>query len=787
MKILNIKIEDFGCLSGRSFDLSPAFNLAVGDNESGKSTLLAFIKFIFYGLPRKTQENLSERERSFSWKANSAAGSITFSTDDGKTYTVERRSMRRAGEKRESVSDSLRIIDEESGKEVHKGEVPGEIFLGVPSGVFESTCFIRQSGVTNINTADLGSALENILLSADESLNLQRSLDRLDAERKLLLHKNGKGGSLYELEVEGESLAIRLSKAKDDLARILSKTDEVNERRREALEKRRELDRLDDLFNAIRKIEIIKRFDALHAEEENLASLEQKYSDFLEKNAASGGFIPDSNFVASLSEFLAALTAAKEAHDGARQILDETGTALAREENEKAAGCPLSADEIRLAGGADRLCGEIEELFANSTKKKKLGKTMLLPLALGFSAAAVLAALSFIITMPALLYAAALPLSVAVISAFIKGGAAASSERLYSKADTRLTELGVPPSVGFTDTDRITLLHANITSLFERETRLRALENDFALARSTASLREKDLLGVTERAEALLGKWKRPFGDTEGAIKEAIIEARGASEEKASILAEITASESKIEALKNGLEDENEADLRARVSSAAVDAYEAGDAEEIIRRRKFTSEALRSLNERLSHADRELMMLENESEKPSRLSVLIEENAKKYESEKLKFDAVVMAQTALTEAGNDLRSTVSPALRAKAEQYMSALTNEKYNGVGIGADYSMTARTDDSGSRSVGLLSAGTQDVAYLALRLSLLEVIFGEERPFLAVDEALAQLDDKRASAALSILASFCESGGQCLLFTCHTREEKLIEGITEAKVIKM
>ena len=84
-------------------------------------------------------------------------------------------------------------------------------------------------------------------------------------------------------------------------------------------------------------------------------------------------------------------------------------------------------------------------------------------------------------------------------------------------------------------------------------------------------------------------------------------------------------------------------------------------------------------------------------------------------------------------------------------------------------------------------MSAGTQDVAYLALRLSLLDVIFDGEKPFLALDEALAQLDDKRASAALSILASFCKSGGQCILFTCHSREEKLIEGIAEAKVIRM
>jgi len=76
MKIEKINISDFGCLSGRSFELSSGFNLIRGDNESGKSTLLEFIKFIFYGLPRKTQEDAAVRERSISWKNAYSAGHL---------------------------------------------------------------------------------------------------------------------------------------------------------------------------------------------------------------------------------------------------------------------------------------------------------------------------------------------------------------------------------------------------------------------------------------------------------------------------------------------------------------------------------------------------------------------------------------------------------------------------------------------------------------------------------------------------------------------------------------
>ena len=53
MKILEIYAEDFGCLSDRRFTFGDGFNLIEGANESGKSTLLALLRFLFYGFPRR--------------------------------------------------------------------------------------------------------------------------------------------------------------------------------------------------------------------------------------------------------------------------------------------------------------------------------------------------------------------------------------------------------------------------------------------------------------------------------------------------------------------------------------------------------------------------------------------------------------------------------------------------------------------------------------------------------------------------------------------------------------
>ena len=53
MIIKQIHIDAFGKLSDTDISLTDGLNIIEGKNESGKSTLGAFIKFIFYGLDSK--------------------------------------------------------------------------------------------------------------------------------------------------------------------------------------------------------------------------------------------------------------------------------------------------------------------------------------------------------------------------------------------------------------------------------------------------------------------------------------------------------------------------------------------------------------------------------------------------------------------------------------------------------------------------------------------------------------------------------------------------------------
>jgi uncharacterized protein YhaN len=89
MRIVELNISEFGSLKNKVINPTEGMNIIYGENESGKSTILLFIKFMLYGLGRRSASN-SERERSVSWAGHTAGGSMSFS-HGGKNYRIERR------------------------------------------------------------------------------------------------------------------------------------------------------------------------------------------------------------------------------------------------------------------------------------------------------------------------------------------------------------------------------------------------------------------------------------------------------------------------------------------------------------------------------------------------------------------------------------------------------------------------------------------------------------------------------------------------------------------------
>ena len=89
---------------------------------------------------------------------------------------------------------------------------------------------------------------------------------------------------------------------------------------------------------------------------------------------------------------------------------------------------------------------------------------------------------------------------------------------------------------------------------------------------------------------------------------------------------------------------------------------------------------------------------------------------------------------------------------------------------------------------TLDMMSGGTKDAAYIALRISLVKQIFTSERPPIMMDESLCYLDDSRMERMLSLIDGFAKDGWQCLISTCHRREALRIgEMGIEANVFRL
>lgn len=181
------------------------------------------------------------------------------------------------------------------------------------------------------------------------------------------------------------------------------------------------------------------------------------------------------------------------------------------------------------------------------------------------------------------------------------------------------------------------------------------------------------------------------------------------------------------------------------------------------RRARESAEALAQARTRtqlrLEELDRRLSQPEDA---PDTLPTL----EKRVEELRLREEALVLAREALAEADRRLRQDYSPRLTRLAGRYIQTLTGGRYDGLSVDEQWQLTLRESASGlTRPAAALSRGTQDQAWLALRLTMTELLIPEDAPLL-LDDALLAFDPAREAAALQALE---ETSRQVLLFSCR------------------
>ena len=769
MRILECTLVEFGSFKNKTFTFGDGLNIIEGGNESGKSTLLAFIKFMFYGVPRKSASDVvAERDRILSWDGGIAAGRMTVETADG-VFRIERVMRHVQNGARDTYPETVKMIDTATGEPIHKGEEPGEVFFGVPRHVFESTAAVGQAQCTQLHTAELGSSIENMLFTGDESLNTQRAAAKLDSVRRTLLHKNGKGGRLYELGEQGRDLRDRLARARMSAAAIVDRQLKVEDLKKQTAHQRERLAVCEETCNNFENLALLRRFAQLHELEKKTVALRGQL-DEMHRTHARGGYLPDDAYLSDLRSLKQRLQAARRDRDTAEE--DKAQAVLAATTDEGLERRLAHAERLRAAGGFDTV---MEQYVAKSGAAHQMLLPGLLMTLLG-AVLAILGAAGFLIeTIPAVLSYVGLAgggvfLSAGILCLILRGRKRAAVNRL-------LEDYGMSPTctekalAGYLENCETTARRQTLAQdVLQDATRLLAERERVLTVLCEECVQTLARMGIAADAEDPDALYTRLDG--------ALTEFSALAVEHERLRREWERVYLNLQELRRELSGQNEAELRAHLTADQAQKTAGEDIGRLRSERDYLRRALADADARRTEMEKQLVSLEATAEDPGALSPELETLERELADCRMRHDALVLAGEALAVASTKVRRGVTPRLRSGAGMWMNKLTGGRYTDLGISAAMAITVEADGE-TRPIEAMSGGTVDAAYLSLRLSLLEVLYGVDRPPLLLDESLCQLDDRRAAQFLSMLVGWCAAGAQCLLFTCQSREGKICRDV--------
>ena len=137
------------------------------------------------------------------------------------------------------------------------------------------------------------------------------------------------------------------------------------------------------------------------------------------------------------------------------------------------------------------------------------------------------------------------------------------------------------------------------------------------------------------------------------------------------------------------------------------------------------------------------------------------------------YDSLALALDVLRSANTTRQNRFSPELGRRAAEIFADMTGSPWSHILLDREFRLSAEAgSDPTRRSVQLLSSGTADQLYLAVRLAICEMVLpAEQNAPLILDDALLTFDDERLHKTLDYLVRLGEQR-QILLFSCQSRE---------------
>lgn len=774
MKIIEINIKCFGKLNNFTIKPTDKVNIIYGENESGKSTVMAFVKAMFYGL------GTGEKRRQYEpWDGGRMGGSIEFE-NEGKVYVLNRTfGTTKSG-------DKTSLFNKSKGEEVAipSDKEPGAFILGINIKSFINTVFIGQAGTAiEGENHEILAKLTNLASAGDEQISKSEIEKRL---KKCASTLNSKKSTAILPELNKQK--HELLEARAEMQDVLNKSDALRESISIAYERKRTLgkerDFLTEVSDNLEKQAELEEIDAIISKHDELETLEMKF-DELDAVFSGDNSEQVEEFLVNAKELLEAeksqqivIETKKEqlaALKKSSESIDKSKMAMAKIINKYPQEI-MSAFERYDSLTKEK--NEIEISLENQEAEKKENHSQNM----------------FFFICGAVLVASILLGIFAHWGFFIAGIIAVITLLSYMWVYQKGVKLD-----GLTDehislnnvNDDLRALNAEMRPIFER-LNVKSMEE---LDREYKEIEriQQQVLSIKNQRESIENEIAE--------LNEELEDIRNRLRENLAVYHDVESNDAAFEIISRLDSLKTEHDKTSAQIASAKEAFEfmlkGRDFENMVERGKslrdninigitdgFTAEnikiKLNAVNEQLEETTTMLIQQETELSlkpySPQDMEALTDEIKilnKRIEHYEFELDAVNEATAALNEAFEEMQLDFGPMINYRASRVLSGLTGDKYNSVFVSEKLiPSVAEAGCNDIRNCGSLSTGTFDQVYLSLRLALSGVMSDEKLPVL-LDDAFAQFDDSRMMHAMSFIKEDNSIGelGQIIIFTCHKR----------------
>lgn len=831
MKIDSIYIESFGKFKNYKLDFKDGMNIIYGDNEAGKSTIMAFIEMMFYGRTaqeKSTDVGKSLRKKYAPWDGSAMCGELEFSYG-GRSYRI------RKVFKKTIKTDIVRLYDAQTGEELELGrdEEIGHRFFGIDVGSFEKSVYISgfggfaSSGQTN---EDIAVRLSNLVTTMDEEVSQSTVLARLSRAKELLLSKSGSRGRLVQLTQELE-----------DVQTELIKNEELVRQQSQYIDRRTRLEA--ELGECIRRKNSLKREEQILKLTETQKQYGKQRTECENEREKITGLIAEGRALEQEKDSFAGKNYNYNTVPEYMQHADELRHNLSAKQSQadelgkrKQSGVMVDRDDVMLArtqeAMREKLCylserisdGYRPALAAKQTAQREeadalrmidsigdVKKTRLIASAVALLVTIIFVVMTFTVSVFCLAGAfVSAGVGFMIFSAYKKQHDTHARSMEEAKALIKRRSQEKADASNNLEREKGRLfdkgegIYPDTECDFETITREKLLKcrntiDDIYQKYGVASLSELELL-AQENEEAAVNK---------SLYDAAVAELSEAQSEYRAFVGDDDPE--RVRVIYNGLREKIAVfDGKLRALNGQIQSYR-----ELDRIVKGIDEQLKENTEKAEELEAELRKLEDEADSDIRgldeqsvrnavddneavmedirgqlgeLALLLrspehDENELKrlsaeltdeYSQKKELYDALELAEENMQAAVDDISRSFGPLLNEKTAEIFSNLTGGRYEKVMVDKEYAIQAKPKTGGYHEWKYLSSGTTDQAYLSLRLAMTELITdnGERLP-LMLDDVLLQYDAERAENALEYLKKYAQNA-QILFFTCRNMQDE-------------